>query len=82
MKKYEPYVEELSVCMAEAMRPEFIRALTVVFTAPNGVVTERRLTGRVGCVYPSDEGSYFITSNLGSCCPITCNDGYFFAEMQ
>lgn len=40
-------------------------------------------SGRVGCVYPNEEKSYYVHSNIeGKCEHIECLDGTFYAEVQ
>ena len=48
----------------------------------NGMLYEGEvLTGRIGYVYPNDEESYYVNSNLGSLITIELEDGFCYAEV-
>jgi len=40
------------------------------------------LTGRVGYVYPDNEESYYVHSDISEWRDIECVNGHFYAELQ
>lgn len=36
---------------------------------------------KIGCVYPHNDNSYWIDSNLGETELVECSDGFFYAEV-
>ena len=42
----------------------------------------KKLTGRIGYIYPEGEQGYYRHSNLGKTVCVQCLDGYYYAEIE